>query len=247
VLGDRLFPRSQVLELMDDPSVQGPPLARTLAEIERLNQALNAYGPSVDGVLRLIPPGARVVRVLEVGVGGGDMARRLVQAGAARGLEVHVLGIDLAETTVAYAQDRTAGYATVEHRQQDLFDLPEVRAFDVVHAAQMLHHFPDDAVAPALKKMAAVARHGVVVNDLHRHPVAWAGIRAITGALSRNPMIRNDAPLSVRRGFVAEELLRWAAEVPDVQVGLRWWLPFRWQLVLRRCSVVVGARDVGLA
>lgn len=225
---------------MDDPDASAPELARTLAEIEGLNRTLNGYRPTLDGVFSLLPEGATRLSVLDVGVGGGDMARQLVEHGAARGVEVHVLGIDLAESTVAYAEGRTAGYPTVTHRHQDLFALPAVPAFDVVHAAQVLHHFPDHAIVPALTRMAEVARVGVVVNDLHRHPVAWAGIRAITAVLSRNPMIRYDAPLSVRRGFVAEELLGWARAVPGVEATLTWRLPFRWQLVLRRAAPPPG-------
>ena len=80
-----------------------------------------------------------------------------------------------------------------------------------------------------LREMRRVSRRGVVVNDLHRHPLAWVAIRTLTRLCSRSGLIRHDAPLSVRRGFRRAELtsLARAAGVP-CEVQWRW--AFRWVL-----------------
>ncbi|MEL7368599.1 MAG: methyltransferase domain-containing protein, partial [Myxococcota bacterium] len=154
---------------MDDLSIQGPELERTLYEIEFINRTLGGYGPTFEGVQRLLPAGQDEVSVLDVGTGSGDIPRRLVDWGRRRGIRVHVTGIDLTETAVAMAQRTSSAYDSVEFKVQDLFDLPDVPSFDVVHAAATLHHFVGEDAQRALAKMYRVARLGVVINDFHRH------------------------------------------------------------------------------
>jgi hypothetical protein len=72
---------------------------------------------------------------------------------------------------------------------------------------------------------------GVIINDLHRHPLAWAFIWAATRLLSRNRLIRHDAPLSVWRGFRPADFER-LKKTPGL-AGLRYaWRPFFRYLVI---------------
>lgn len=222
---------------MDDLQIQGPELARTLFEIERINQSVRAYGPSIEGVQALLPPGCRSFTMLDVGIGGGDMSRRVVDAAQAQGVHAEVLGIDLAQTTVHFGRQRCAGYPSIQIEQRDLFEMSTDAPFDVVHAAQVLHHFPQAEAVRALRQMLALSRYGVVVNDLHRHPVPWAFIKGATAALSNNRLIRNDAALSVRRGFVGADLRALASAAGAGQIEVLWRPLFRWRMVLRPRSV----------
>lgn len=221
---------------MDTPGLDTPELERTLMEIELINQRLGGYGPSLDGLDRLLArarsPG--VVRILDVGTGGGDTPRVMQRWAGTRGLELHITAIDLSQATLEFARRRSAGTPGLEFRRQDLFELDPGERYDVVHAALVLHHFGGEAAAAALRAMYDRARLGVVINDLHRHPIAWAGIAALSRVLSTNPMLRNDAPLSVLRGFSREELrgLCRRAGVPSPQLS---WRPmFRWQMIVER-------------
>jgi hypothetical protein len=47
----------------------------------------------------------------------------------------------------------------------------------------------------------------VLVNDLHRHAVAYGSIRALAAMFSKSRMVRHDGPLSVLRAFRPQELL----------------------------------------
>jgi hypothetical protein len=77
---------------------------------------------------------------------------------------------------------------------------------DIVTASLFTHHFTATELPSVLRAMARVARLGVVINDLHRHALAWIGIWVGTRLFFDNRMIRNDAPLSVQRGFRREDL-----------------------------------------
>jgi hypothetical protein len=74
--------------------------------------------------------------------------------------------------------------------------------------------------------MARIARRGVVLNDLHRHPVPWALIRWITLAATRNEALRHDAPLSVARAFTARD---WSALGAEAGLDLRFRRTWAWR------------------
>ena len=226
--------RSSEAELMDDLSIQGPELEETLRQIEMINRTLGGNAPSLLGLVDLVPPLQERVTILDVGTGGGDLPRRMEVFLRQRGHAPEITGIDLSQTSVLSARRRSAMQVNLRFEVRDLFDLPEASGFDVVHAAAVLHHFPGDLAADALRKMFALSRLGVVVNDLHRHPLAYYGIKALTRAFSRNRLIQNDAPLSVCRGFVRSELLELAERAGIDRVQVRWCPMFRWLLVARR-------------
>lgn len=254
--------RSTAPELMDDPSIGGPELDETLRQLTWINRLLGGYAPSVDGVLALLgatrgapvedvgaaAAPSRRATLLDVGTGAADTPRRLVDAAARRGVALSVTAIDLTAATVAHAQARCHGYPSIRVGHADLFALdPAALRFDVVHAALVVHHFADDDAVRALARMYALADRGVVVNDLHRHRLAWLGIRLLTALVFRNRLIRHDAPQSVRRGFRAAELRALAARAgwPAAETRLRWWPLFRWQLVAVKAAAAPTRRRDG--
>ena len=228
-----LATRSHQPELMDAPDIPAEELWRTLDELALINRWLGGYRPSIAGLRKLLPAGCSRFRLLDVGCGGGDVAKR-VHAWATRNrLDARILGIDLQPAAVAYARRQSADLGGLEFSEQDLFELPDEPTFDVVHAALVLHHFDAASLPRALRKMFGLARWGVVVNDLHRHPIAYHSIALLTRLLSRSRLIRNDAPLSVKRAFRRGELLELGAEAGLPPASIRWHWAFRWQAVWR--------------
>lgn len=224
--------RSAEAELMDDPSVGEAELGRTLSELEFINRTLGGYAASLSALERLLPPDRRAFTVLDAGCGGGDVARRIVDWAARRGLEARVHGVDLSEAAVRLASARAV--PGLSFAAGDLFALPQARPYDVVHAALLLHHCPGEEAVRALAKLFSLCRLGLVVNDLHRHPAAYHAIRVLTAAFSRDRLIRHDAPLSVLRAFrreCLEDLCR-RARLPAPEI--RWHWAFRWSMVVRR-------------
>lgn len=226
--------RSRELELLDDPGIGDEELFRTFDELEVINRLLGGYRPSILGIAALLPPGARELSVLDVGTGGGDLPRRLVRWAERRRLHLRVTGIDLSPTVIDYARSACAGVPGIDLQVRDLFDLDETEGYDVVHGGLFLHHCTGEAAGEALAKMHALSRRGVVVNDLHRHPLAYHSIRWLTRLLSRSRLIRNDAPLSVLRAFRREELeeIVRSRGLPAPEIRWRW--AFRWEMVIPR-------------
>ncbi len=78
--------------------------------------------------------------------------------------------------------------------------------------------------------MQRIARRGILVNDLHRHPMAYVGIWLLSRALRMAPMVQHDGPMSVRRGFRKEELKTLAHKTGLSPSFIQWHWAFRWTL-----------------
>jgi 2-polyprenyl-3-methyl-5-hydroxy-6-metoxy-1,4-benzoquinol methylase len=226
--------RSREAELLDDAALDGDELARTLDELETINRLLGGHAASFAGLEELLPATPRSLSVLDVGTGCGDFPRRVSAWARRRGIEVRVRGIDLSAATVAHARARSRELAALEFEQADALALPADQCFDVVHAGMVLHHLEGERAVEFLRRLYGAARLGVVVNDIHRHPLAYHSIRLLTRALSRSRLVRNDAPVSVLRAFRRHELeaLATAAGLPRPRIAWRW--AFRWVMVVRR-------------
>jgi len=230
---DPLTARSQAPERMDDLTIGGRELAEALAQLAWINRLLGAPWITLEGVRRLWRAAGcpRRLSLVDVGAGGGESNRLLLRWAALSRVDLGITLIDIHPETCAYAARIYADEPRVRVEQGDLFDLPAGHA-DLVTASLLLHHLPNESLPRALRAMRQAARIGLVVNDLHRHPAAEWLIRQATRLLSRNEMIRHDAPLSVRRGFRAAEL-RLLREEPGLESLHFAWRPFfRYLLIL---------------
>jgi 2-polyprenyl-3-methyl-5-hydroxy-6-metoxy-1,4-benzoquinol methylase len=225
--------RSAALERMDDRSIGGDELAEALRQLRVINQLLGSAWPTLEGALRLWRAAGKPAQlsILDVGAGSGDINRLLLAWAARQGIAMRITLVDIHPETCAAA----AAYYQHEPRVQvvcsDVMRLG-VRVVDIVTAALFAHHFSAEQLPDVLVALTRAARIGVVINDLHRHSVAWAGIWAATRVLSRNPMIRNDAPLSVQRGFRPTDLCQLRAAPGLSQLTYAWRPFFRYLITL---------------
>jgi hypothetical protein len=72
---------------------------------------------------------------------------------------------------------------------------------------------------------------GFFVNDLHRHPFAYYSIKWLTKFFSKSYLVKNDAPLSVLRGFKRKELEVLSHQSSVEKISINWKWAFRWLLV----------------
>lgn len=227
---------------MDDFSITDERLAEALEGLRRINRWLGGYAALRTALGPLVQkararPGCRPLRLLDLGTGAADAPEHLVRWADAQGVRLEVAGVDANPATVAYARaalDRRLpphlrGRVRVE--TADALALPYADdAFDAVLASLFLHHFDGEAAVALLREMQRVGRRGLVVNDLHRHVLAYYGIRALTAVLPTPEMVRHDAPLSVRRGFRRAELVALAEQAGLEAAAVRWRWAFRWVL-----------------
>ncbi|MCC3371716.1 methyltransferase domain-containing protein [Cohnella sp. REN36] len=227
---DRLRERETAPELMDDRAAGGPELREALRHLRRLNRLFGASGPTLYGMERLWREAGKPARwtLLDVGAGSGDVNRRLLRWARRRGVELRIVLLDETAEACEEARRYFAREPSVEVRRGDLFALPAGTA-DVVTATQVLHHFDGGDTARAIEAMLRAARVGVVVNDIHRHWIAWLAVWLATRLISRNRYIRHDGPLSVAKGFRGAE---WQA-LGALPTGAEWQLRYAWRPLFR--------------
>ena len=216
--------RSTLPEMMDEPSVPDAQVDRALKELSVINRWLGGHRASRLGVARLIGslPSDQPVSVLDVGAGGSDLPGALAPLG--RRFDVTSLDLNFHACLKAGEQ-----YPPVAAVNGSAFSLPfRDRSFDIVHVSLFLHHCTDAEARTLLVNLSRVARRGIVINDLHRHAFAYAGITMLTGILSRSALVRYDAPVSVRRGFLRSEIDALLPPGLESTASISWHWAFRW-------------------
>jgi SAM-dependent methyltransferase len=230
--------RSNEQERMDLEPLPPEELGRCLRDLERLTAIGLAHRPTLAWLAR-IARGRRHISVLDVGSGGGDLLRRIAVWTRREGIAARLEGVDL-NPSAAFAASRATDPAIgILWRTSDVFDLPD-DGWDVIVSAHFAHHLDDAGVARFLSWMNARARLGWHVNDLHRHRVLHAALRALGPALRLHPFVVSDGPVSVRRAFVRADWERAiaAAGLERSRLELRRHVPFRWGVGVRPDALV---------
>jgi ubiquinone/menaquinone biosynthesis C-methylase UbiE len=193
---------------MDAPAVD-PALLRQSLRFIRLVNSLLGYNRAtishLDRFSRRWKPGERIT-LIDFATGSADVPLEILRWAKPRGLDVHIVGVDLHETTTAAARTATRNEPRIRIVRGDVLKLPfEPCSFDYALCSMFLHHLSDDEAAAVLSAMGRVARRGIIAADLLRHRRAYAWISLLT--LLSNRMVRHDARVSVAQAFNKSEVL----------------------------------------
>ncbi|SDT14758.1 2-polyprenyl-3-methyl-5-hydroxy-6-metoxy-1,4-benzoquinol methylase [Friedmanniella luteola] len=212
-----------VLELMDDPACDEQALRRTYARFRTVNRLVAGWRRTYRALLRPRLSTTRTTTLLDVGFGGGDLARALAGWARADGLRLLVDAVDPDPRALAFVRDQppTAG---VRYRAADTTGLvAEGEQFDLVTSNHLLHHLGPDVLARVLDESRRLGRELVVHSDLRRSRAAYLGWSVAARPAARDSFLHTDGLRSIRRSYTPAEL---AAVVPDGWV-VQPQLPFR--------------------
>lgn len=221
--------RADLPEVMDADGLDPATYAAVIADLARANTVTLARWPTIAWLKR--QTSTRIAfTLLDIGFGHGDMLRAIARSLRGRGLHAELHGIDLnprSAPVATAATDPALGIAWHTGRAEALDWQP-----DFIISSLVAHHMPDDELVAFIQWMERTARVGWLINDLHRHPIAWAGFRLLAVLFRWHPIVAHDGALSVRRAFARadwESLLVRAG----VQAEIRWHFPFRWTVESR--------------
>jgi SAM-dependent methyltransferase len=221
--------RSDRKELLDRDDIPFTDIERNMQELDFINTWLGGHGISIQGLKRLLG-GRQRISICEIGCGGGDNLRVLSRYCRRRGIEAEMIGVDSNAFCIAVARENWKGgnadWVHSDYRQV-VFDK---RKPDIIFSSLFCHHFTDEDLVFMLRWMDRNAGTGWYINDLHRHPLAYHSIRLLTKCWSRSYLVKNDAPLSVLRGFTREEWVNLLREAGVENYSLKWKWAFRWLL-----------------
>jgi 2-polyprenyl-3-methyl-5-hydroxy-6-metoxy-1,4-benzoquinol methylase len=225
--------RSDQKELIDDLNCDGDELRQTLRELKTINRLLGGNHVTTDGINQLLKEvTSKEVTIADVGCGGGDMIRVMHDWSRRKEIKANFVGIDANPNTIAMAADNLAALPNVHFEAADVFDLNfQQQQVDIITCTLFTHHFTEEELVEMFRSFKIKARTGIVINDLHRHPVAFYSIKILTRLFSKSRLVVNDAPISVRRGFKRKELEIILREAGWRNYRIRWHWAFRWQAV----------------
>ena len=211
-------------ELLDDPAADASAARESLRNIALANRWFGGARAVRRGLVRLligIPRGTRLT-LLDLGTGMGDIPLAAARWAARAGVHLVPLGIE--RSGVAARLARSAGLPVAV---ADIGRLPfRPRCADVVLASQVAHHFSPQSAGRLFRLCGDLARHGVIVADLHRSAGASASFAIGARLLRFDPITRADGHTSIRRGYSVAELRALLAQA-GVRTSVRRVAPWR--------------------
>jgi 2-polyprenyl-3-methyl-5-hydroxy-6-metoxy-1,4-benzoquinol methylase len=218
--------RSHIKELLDG-DVSKKDLYHNLKELHSINRLLGGYRVSINALKKLNLDGKTLI---DIGSGGGDMLNEIYQFSLKRNIDCHLYGIDLKSDCTQYAKDHlphNLSFITDDYRNAPL----HVGSIDVIHACLFTHHLEDHEIIELIEFS---INNGCVllVNDLERNRIAYYAIKWLTRLFSRSLLVKNDAPLSVLRGFRRKEWLSYLQGAGATRYSVKWKWAFRYQVIV---------------
>jgi SAM-dependent methyltransferase len=197
--------RSYQKELLDEPDIEKGLLFQNLKELDIINKYLGGHAISLKGLKEVMTDKSKTYKVIDIGCGGGDSLKAIAKWAGSSGYKVRLAGVDLKPDCIEYTKNTCAGFPGIDLYCDDFRNVFSIISdIDIVHASLFCHHFTDAEISGFItfcNKNKAV----FVVNDLERNPVAYYAIKLITSLFSKSPLVKNDAAVSVSRGFKKRE------------------------------------------
>ncbi|MGV3602297.1 MAG: methyltransferase domain-containing protein [Dyadobacter fermentans] len=198
--------RSGQKELLDADDIPAADLFQNLRELDFINRWLGGYAVSFNALKRVLQKDRRFTLV-DIGCGGGDTLKRIAAWNRKAGFALDLYGVDLKPDCIAYAKENLknseVAFICDDYRNTYL----HVQQVDVIHACLFCHHLSDSELIE-LVRFTIKNRAILVINDLERNALAHYSIKFLTRLFSRSYLVKNDAPLSVLRGFKKKEWLQ---------------------------------------
>jgi SAM-dependent methyltransferase len=229
--------RSYKKELLDRDDIPFAHIKQNMRELDFINAKLGGHKITLEGLRAMIKrvkkgreENNEKLSILEIGCGGGDNLRVIKEYCEKRNLAVQLSGVDINPHCIEFARSRKEN-AGIEFISSDYKLIDPLPKPDIIFNSLFCHHFNDDQMIGILAWMREHSGAGFFINDLHRHPFAYYSIKWLTRLFSKSYLVKNDAPLSVLRGFKRRELEMFNDQCSILNAQLKWKWAFRWLLI----------------
>jgi len=217
--------RSYEKELLDQDDIPFSDILLNLRELNTVNTRLGGHKITCEGVNFFLKkfPSANVLTIAEIGCGGGDNLVAISNFLQKKKQRANLIGIDIKAECIQFASQHTPAnrvWICNDYRSTIWRD----KKPDIIFSSLFCHHFTDEELIEQLNWLKENSRLGFFINDLHRNFFAYHSIKLLTHFFSKSYLVKNDAPLSVKRGFKKKDWLKLlsAAGISKCQVKWRW-------------------------
>ncbi len=218
--------RSYQKELMDGDDISFDAMAQTLKELNIINTKLGGHAITLKGVKELMG-NTSPLSICEIGCGGGDNLFAIYKYCIKNNIEINFIGIDMNAECIAFAKQQYPNLPC----QWICSDYEKVNFGDnkpgIIFSSLFCHHFTNEQLVTMLQWLRENSRIGFFINDLQRHWLAYYLIKYITKFFSKSYLVKNDACLSVSRGFWKKEWQRLFQKAGIENYNISWKWAFR--------------------
>ncbi|HEY5407661.1 MAG TPA: methyltransferase domain-containing protein [Ginsengibacter sp.] len=222
--------RSYKKELLDKSDIPFKDIAENMQELDFINTHLGGHAITLTGFKKLAKNKNKIA-VCEIGCGGGDNINVLAAFCRKNKIEALFTGIDINAECIDFAKknsmNKNVQFIVSDYKLVNF----ENNKPDIIFSSLFCHHFTDDELIKMLQWMKENATLGLFINDLQRHPLAYHSIKYITKFFSKSYLVKNDAPLSVLRGFKKHEWKNILAKAEIINYSIQWKWAFRYLII----------------
>lgn len=210
---------------MDDFSILDERIDAALKELKVINKYLGGISTTRTALKYFSNAENQGLKILDIGSGSSDnliAARRKYS-------KLQIISIDKNIRALSSSKN------SLSKINSNAFHLPfKNKSCDIIHTALFIHHFTEEQIQLLLKEFLRICKKGIIINDLQRSFLALWGIKILTFLFSKSEMVKNDAPLSVKRGFTKPELLKLFSSDSSSKIIIKKKWAFRWMVVIKK-------------
>ncbi|MEO8768707.1 MAG: methyltransferase domain-containing protein [Ferruginibacter sp.] len=228
--------RSYQKELLDKDHIPFDDIKQNMKELNTVNKLLGGHKITIDGLKEIIGNKSETISVCEIGCGGGDNLHAITTWCNKNNINANFIGIDIKVSCIEFASKQypalPATWITSDYAKADL----SANKPSIIFSSLFCHHFTENELVSMIKWMKKNSSKGFFINDLQRHPLAYFFIKWLTRIFSKSYLVKNDAPLSVARGFKKNEweIIFKTAEITNYTIQWKW--AFRYLIVCKNES-----------
>lgn len=212
-------------ELMDDFSIRDSRIDDALKELKIINNYLGGVSTTVSALKYFTRDKLISLKIIDVGSGSSD--NLIIAKNTYPNLQI--ISVDKNVSVLNYSKN------SLQKINSDAYHLPfKDECCDIVHIALFLHHFNEDQIEKLLNEFLRICKKGIIINDLQRSLLALAGIKLLTVLFSKSILVKNDAPVSVKRSFNKSEIINFLRKsgISNYIIKYKW--AFRWMVVIKK-------------
>jgi hypothetical protein len=174
------------------------------------------------------------VHIVDIGFGAGDMLQYLLDHQSKLNCPIRLTGVDLMPEMKEFALEKHPQLADHVKLEVSSFEqwFEKGNQADLIITGLFCHHLTNDELVSFFSFVNTNSRLGAICNDLQRSPIAYYGIKWPTRLFSKSTYTKNDAPLSVLRGFKKTELLSLLKKANISSFKIKWKWAFRYLIYI---------------
>lgn len=221
--------RSYKKEILDNDDVPFEDIKKNMQELNTINTLLGGHKITIDGFKELSGGNGEII-ICEIGCGGGDNLQAIQQYCLRKKIKATFIGIDIKKECLAFAREQypklPCEWICKDYAKTTFENKPTI-----IFSSLFCHHFTNEDLVKMLYWMKENSTKGFFVNDLQRNIIAYYAIKWLTVIFSNSYMVKNDAPLSVSRGFHKNEWQEIIAGSGVQRATIQWKWAFRYLLI----------------